>query len=292
MREISDCRELEAYCAGDLLCMWAAQGLDGRSRAWVSEGRRAVAVAAPALSARDRLAVWGAPDAAVPLVRQVLEQVGPTYRPLGHTVLVEALVHEVQGLASVGSFGWMDSRGVPGVDPPSGGAAQWLPVGASAEVEQLVETSFPDSYAKPGVPGVERWAGVRDPAGRLAAVGALAWSAPTVGFLSGVAVHPEARKNGFGRQTCGFLVTEALRIHGAAALIVDDWNRPAIRLYEGMGMRYRPLSAAAFRSPRVVRDEAGAEHLKETSASTTVWSGRDMPVGEAGETDARSDDDC
>jgi GNAT superfamily N-acetyltransferase len=88
-----------------------------------------------------------------------------------------------------------------------------------------------------------------------AAVGAFAWSAPTVGFLFGVAVHPRARKHGFGRQICGFLVTEALRIYGAAALIVDDWNRPALRLYEGMGMQYRSLSAAAIRSPRVTSSD-------------------------------------
>jgi hypothetical protein len=60
------------------------------------------------------------------------------------------------------------------------------------------------------VPGVERWAGVRDGAGRLAAVAALAWSAPGVGLIAGVAVQPGARGQGLGRQVCGFVVAAAL----------------------------------------------------------------------------------
>jgi len=43
-REIRDHAELVARCDGDLLCLWTAQGLDGR----------AVAVAGRALSLRDR----------------------------------------------------------------------------------------------------------------------------------------------------------------------------------------------------------------------------------------------
>lgn len=100
------------------------------------------------------------------------------------------------------------------------------------------------------------WTGTVEPARRKTNSWAFASSAPTVGFLSGVAVHPGARKHGFGRQICRFLVTEALRIYGVSALIVDDWNRPALRLYEGMGMQYRPLSAAAIRSPRVTFSDA------------------------------------
>ncbi|MFJ2609513.1 MULTISPECIES: GNAT family N-acetyltransferase [unclassified Streptomyces] len=248
MREIGSCEDLNACCAGDALCMWAAQGLDGRSRAWASDDRRAVVVAGAALSARDRLAVWGDPDAGVPLVRRVLAQVGPTYRPFGDSTLIDVLVREIPGLTAAGTFGWMDRRGFVDDVRPADSAAAWLPGCALGEVELLVEMSFPDSYAKPGVPGVERWAGVRDHAGRLAAVGALAWCAPTVGFLSGVAVHPGARKRGFGQQVCAFLVTEALKVHGAAALMVNDWNHAARRLYEGMGLRYRPLSAATLRA--------------------------------------------
>ncbi|WP_246144517.1 GNAT family N-acetyltransferase [Actinacidiphila oryziradicis] len=245
MREINSCEDLQACCGNDMLCMWAAQGLDGYSYAWASEDRRAVAIAGPALSSRDRLAVWGASDAAVPLVRRVLAKVGPTYRPLGDSALIDALVHGIPTLNHVGSFGWMDCTSPAGCSVPGPSRAEWLPETTLPEVETLVEASFPASYAKPGVPGVERWAGVRDDGGRLAAVGALAWSAPTVGFLAGIAVQPQTRSQGLGRQVCNFLLAEALRLHGAAALMVNDWNHAALRLYLGMGLRYRPLRAAS-----------------------------------------------
>jgi hypothetical protein len=73
MREIGDHDELVTRCDADTLCLWAAQGLDGRCRAWRNADGRAVAVAGPGLSNRDRLAVRGEPDAAVALVPEVLE---------------------------------------------------------------------------------------------------------------------------------------------------------------------------------------------------------------------------
>ncbi|MFE2106295.1 GNAT family N-acetyltransferase [Kitasatospora sp. NPDC059463] len=246
-REIGGCEELRARCGGDALCLWAAQGLDGRSRAWSSDDGRAVVVAGADLLARARAVVWGAPDAAVPLLRQVMAGAGWACRPLGDRSLIEVVVREIPGLTASGPFGWMDRHGPPDDGLPDDGGAGWLPAGALGEVGRLVRTSFPDSYAKPGVPGVERWAGVRDSAGRLAAVGAFAWCAPTVGFLSGVAVHPAARRRGFGRQVGGFLVAEALKAHGTVALMVDDWNDAARGLYEGLGLRYRPLGAASVR---------------------------------------------
>ncbi|MGO8958956.1 MAG: GNAT family N-acetyltransferase [Streptosporangiaceae bacterium] len=93
---------------------------------------------------------------------------------------------------------------------------------------------------------MHHWAGVRDDAGRLLATGTLAWSAPAVGLLAGIAVDPKARGQGLGRDICGFLVAEALRRHDAAALMVEEWNHPAQRIYRELGMRYRALAAAAL----------------------------------------------
>ena len=247
MREISDIADLAAAHA-DTLCAWAAQGLAGRSRAWLSDDGRALAVAGPALATRDRLVVRGASDAAAPLVREILAEVGPTYRPLGEAALIDALADRIPGLARVARFGWMDC-GPP--DPPAvdRGPAQWLPEADLARVADLLAASYPASYAKPGGPGVERWAGVRGSDGRLAAVGALAWSAPSVGFLAGVAARPAARGQGLGRQVCRFLLAEALARHGAAALMVDDGNHAARRLYRGLGLRYRQLGVAAISQP-------------------------------------------
>jgi len=244
VQEIGTHEELVARCGADTLCLWAAQGLDGRSRAWRSADGRAVAVAAPGLSARDRLAVHGPAGAAVALAGAVLDEVGPSYRPVGGRELIGALVAGVPALACVGTFGWM-SCGRPAVLPPEPSAAGWLPGAALPEVAALLEASFPGSLARPGVAGAEHWAGLRDGTGRLAATGTLAWSAPAVGLISGVAVHPEARGQGLGRDICAFPFAEAMRRHGVVALMVEEWNHPARRIYRDLGLRYRAVSAAA-----------------------------------------------
>ncbi|MCC2274042.1 GNAT family N-acetyltransferase [Streptomyces sp. ET3-23] len=253
MREINSLEELAACCRGDSLCRWAAQRLGEGNRAWASADGRALAVAGRALSMRDRLAVWGDPRSAVPLARTVLDELGPAYRPLGDRTLIDALAAELPGLTCSPAFGWMD-RTRPGPSLPSAGAAQWLPRNTLDEASAVVAAGFPDSYAQPGGAGAGRWAGVRDGAGRLVAVGALAWSAPTVGLLSGIAVLPEARGRGLARQVCALLLDEALTRHGTAALMVDDDNPAALHLYRSLGLRYRPLRAAGLRGPETSCD--------------------------------------
>ncbi len=246
MREIGDHEELVALCGADTLCLWAAQGLAGGSRAWCSADGQAVAVAGPGLSTRDRLAVRGPVGATVVLAREVLAEVGPSYRPLGGRELIGALVAAMPQLVPAATFGWMHCRH-PAALPPGPTTARWLPDAALAEVAALLESSFPASQAKPGVAGVGRWAGLRDGTGRLVAAGTLAWSAPPVGLLAGVAVHPQARGRGLGRVICAFLLAEALHRHEAAALMVEDWNRAAQRIYRDLGMHHRALAAAAVR---------------------------------------------
>src|SRR5690348_2166013 len=258
-REIRDHAELVARCDGDLLCLWTAQGLDGRSRAWASADGEAVAVAGRALSRRDRLAVRGPAESVIPLAADVLAEIGPDFRPLGERPLIEAVAAAIPGLAVRGTFGWMDTTdpvpGPPAAQPPaaqppaaqpvSAGAAGWLPEAAMLEVSALLEEGFPDSYAWPGQPGVERWAGVRDAAGELAAVAALAWSAPDAAMISGVAVHPAARGRRLGHAVCAFLAREGFRRSGAVVLMVEEWNQAARRLYGRLGLHYRDVAAAA-----------------------------------------------
>jgi GNAT superfamily N-acetyltransferase len=246
-REIRDHAELAARCDGDLLCLWTAQGLDGRSRAWVSADGRAVAVAGRALSLRDRLAVRGPAESVIPLAAEVLAEIGPDFRPLGERPLIETVATAIPGLAVRGTFGWMDTRDpVPG--PAADEGAVWLPEAAMPEVTALLKEGFPDSYAWPGQPGVERWAGARDAGGQLAAVAALAWSAPDAAMISGVAVHPAARGRRFGSAVCDFLTREGLRRSGAVVLMVEEWNQAARRLYGRLGMQYRDVAAASLGS--------------------------------------------
>jgi GNAT superfamily N-acetyltransferase len=241
MRAIEDHDELVALCGGDTLCLWAAQGLDGsRGRAWANDG--GLAVAGTSISRRDRIAVRGRADAVVPLVGRVLAEVGPTYRPLGDPDLVHAIVGGVPGLVTSKTFGWMETSAGP---PPVDGRARWLSEEESPEAAALLQVAHPNSEAGPGLPDDGRWAGIRDGSGRLVALAALAWCAPAVGLVAGVAVHPDARGLGLGREVCGFVVREALARHGNAALMVDEWNETAVRLYRRLGMRYRPVLAAA-----------------------------------------------
>jgi GNAT superfamily N-acetyltransferase len=256
MIEISDHAELAARCNDDTLCLWAAQGLVRRpwadstdpSRAWRSADGTAVAVAGHDLSTRNRIAVLGSAEEATPLVHSVLEVVGPAFRPIGDRDLIDAIVAGLPELTGVASFGWMDSRG-PTPDRLGPAGAHWLSERELPDVTALLQVSFPDSDAQPGAQGVERWAGVRDGQGRLLAVTAAAWSAPDVGYLAGVAVHPEARGQGYGAAVCGFVLAAELAAHGAAALMVEEDNHSAIRLYRSLGMSYRALTAAAVTGP-------------------------------------------
>jgi GNAT superfamily N-acetyltransferase len=230
---------------GDPLCRWAAQD---RTAGRVFTRGAAVAVAAPGLSTRDRLVVTGPAVDAIPLVRDVLREVGPGYRPLGDRGLIDALVLALPELEPTAAFGWMDRTGAAAVPPD--GTADWLPPTAAPRITALLDEAFPDSYAYPGRPGArDRWAGVLpdDGSGTPLAVAALAWCAPSVGLLAGVATAPAARGRGLGRLVCAFTIAEALATYGTAALIVDDTNTPALRLYRSLGLAYRPLRAAAVR---------------------------------------------
>lgn len=225
----------------DELCRWAARD---RTTARVFRHGAAVAVAAPGLSMRDRLVVTGPAADAIPLVRDVAAEVGRGFRPFGDRGLVDALAHADPALRPTGGFGWMHRSGSPAVPPD--GTARWLPPAAAPAVTALLDRAFPDSYAYPGRPGsADRWAAVLA-GGEPLAVAALAWSAPTVGLLAGVATAPAARGRGLGRRVCAFVLAEALAAYGTAALVVDDDNTAALRLYRSLGLAYRPLRAASF----------------------------------------------
>ncbi|MDI2132936.1 GNAT family N-acetyltransferase [Yinghuangia seranimata] len=239
-----DLADVGGLTGGDGLCVWPAQGA---ARAFASHDRRAVAVAGPALSRRDRMAVHGDPGALVPLVGAVLDEVGPTFRPLGDRHLIRALADGLPDVKIAGEFAWME-RGRDGTELPDENGARWLDEADTPEIAALIDTGFPDSYARPDVPGVNRWSGIRDASGHLVAVAAEAWSAPTVGLLSGVAVHPSARGTGLGARICAFTVAEILADRGRCGLMVDDWNEPAQRVYRTLGFSFRPVAACAVTS--------------------------------------------
>ncbi|WP_244217029.1 GNAT family N-acetyltransferase, partial [Streptomyces carpinensis] len=194
--------------------------------------------------------VAGQTGDALALVREVLGEVGPTYRPFGDAELIGALVRGIGELEPGGPpFHWMETATPPG--PGTAARCGWLDERGERAARALFGTYFPGSYAQPGRPGVRRWAGVHDESdpGRLLAVAADAWSGAGCGLLAGVVTHPRARGRGLGAAVSRFVVDDLVRRYGRAALLVDADNTPAIRAYERAGMRGR-LFAAATAVPR------------------------------------------
>lgn len=226
---------------GDRITTWAMQGMRDGVRIW--RDGDAVAVGSPALFRRDRLAVSGPAAAVAALVETALAELGPAYRVFGETHLVEAIVAAVSDLEVRGRFGWMDALAVA-----EGGAeaaqARWLDPAEYDEVDAVLDAAFPSSYARPGYAGVTRWSGVRDDAGTLVAVAADAWSAPGIGFMSGVATRPDARGHGYGEAVCRFTLRELIAEHGRAALSVDGDNDAAIGVYRRLGLTWGDIAVA------------------------------------------------
>lgn len=271
MRELTSVDEVRSACADDALIMWAAQGLKPGVRAWAFGD--AVAVASPALFRRDRILIFGNPDHAAALVRHALPETGPTYRVIGDESLVRDVAERLPELGAVATFDWMDTdRPIPPAaprnmatpspygEPPAppdptaepgeadgrraadGVTIRWLDPAEDPQVADLLKAASPSSWAQPGLPGVNRWAGAWQD-GELVAVAADAWSAPAVGLIAGVATAPAHRGRRLAEAVCRFVATDLLAAHGRVALMVDADNHPAIRVYTRLGFVRRGIAA-------------------------------------------------
>ncbi|MEV7013181.1 GNAT family N-acetyltransferase [Streptosporangium sp. NPDC051022] len=245
--ELTSADDVTAACQDDSLVVWAAQGMPGGVRAWALG--EAVAVASPDLNRRDRLAVCGPAAQVAALVRQVMPEVGPSYRVQGDRALIAELAGRMTGAGPVRPFEWMDTVRPPEPEETVAGTEAeeigWLR-DADGEVTALLAEAAPSAWAVPGLPGIRRWAGVRSSGGVLVATAADAWSCPGVGFVAGVATTRSRRGQGYGGRVCRFVFGALIAVHGRVALVVDTDNHAAIAVYERLGMRCRPVAALAL----------------------------------------------
>ncbi|HEY8373088.1 MAG TPA: GNAT family N-acetyltransferase [Pseudonocardiaceae bacterium] len=250
MRELHTVEEVVATSADPML-HWAAQALlpdypYPGGTAW--QHGTAVAVYAPGLNRRNRLLYAGEVDDATELLATVLPDCPPTIRPLAGTELARAVAARLPELVDLFTFGWMDDggRGDAGAGHDGAGTpspVRWLAPEELPAATDLLKLANPDSYVWPGEPGARRWAGVFSGDGELVAVAADAWSTPGVGFLAGVATHPGHRGRGLGRAVCSFVVDALRAEYGLVALMVNEDNDHAVRLYTRLGLRYRSVTA-------------------------------------------------
>ena len=72
---------------------------------------------------------------------------------------------------------------------------------------------------------------------------------PYAGQITGVYTPPEHRRRGYARRGMGEFCRQALERAPRLCLFVNDFNTPAIRLYEGLGFKYLMDYRAIFMRP-------------------------------------------
>jgi GNAT superfamily N-acetyltransferase len=244
MQELTTLAEVVAASGADPQCLWAAQGLSDGGRAFEHAG--ALAVACRGLCGQDRIIVRGPATAAAVVAQEAFAAFGPAFVAIGDPPVMESLLGELAWLRPSSSFGWMDGTRPPRFRPAH--PVRWLARREWQAADDVLTKACPDSFARPWLPGVRRWAGISDDHGQLTCTAADAWSTPGIGFLAGLAVLPEARRSGQGRDVCGFVLDALLAAHGRAALMVRDWNAAAVSLYSQLGMSYRQQQVLQVRS--------------------------------------------
>jgi len=197
-------------------------------RAWVSgravvvhgtRGRPGVAATGPVLTC------LGPPDDLAPLMRSLAPHIERPAR-LNVEEASYAVVPDAWRYARHGHWHWMLTR--EPCEPPAPPVEE---VQDAGEIDDLLDVANPDSFARPGTPGVECWLGVRDH-GRLVGVGALTRQPDGTGHLRGISVLPTHAGRGLGRAVSAGLTLRALASGpGVATLGVYVTNAPAIAIY-------------------------------------------------------------
>ena len=143
---------------------------------------------------------------------------------------------------------WLSTAADP---PPQPGEAdvQWLDDADLDDVRDLLERWSPRHDAVPGRPGVLRWCGIRDDAGRLVATAAHTEHRVGVPHLASIATDGDLRGRGLGTAVTAWL-TRQLLAEGIDAVTLGMYsdNDVARRLYARLGYQ----CAHQFTSGRLV----------------------------------------
>ena len=151
VKQVRTLGELRELCA-DPLILWAAQDIGSNAQVWAHGS--AVIVAVTGLARRDRAAVTGEVTDIATVLRALLAGPGPRYRALGEDATISRLCQVLTGLTPTPPFGWMTTSQAPS---HGAGSARLASTGDHAAIAQVLDQGFPDSLARPGLPGITRW---------------------------------------------------------------------------------------------------------------------------------------
>ena len=126
-----------------------------------------------------------------------------------------------------------DFRWTRQAPPVRVGEERAVRVDDEAGIGALLDIAFPGTTTRPGDPRVRAWWTIRDGDRVLAC--AADRSRGGVGFLSAIAVHPDARGQGLGAALTAALTRALVGEYGIAALGVMSDNLVANRMYESLG---------------------------------------------------------
>ena len=200
-------------------------------RAWLSGGAVVLdgAGGRPGAPAGKVFTALGPPDQLGPLMRE-LADAGEQPLRLSVDVTAYDVVPTPWHQDAPHRWHWMLTRTAPPAP-----AVDVEEVTEPNEIGALLDVANPDSFARPGTPGVECWLGIRDGAG-LVAVGALVRQPDGSGHLRGVSVLPDHSGRGLGTSLSAALTRRALASGpSVCSLGVYVDNAPAVSIYERLG---------------------------------------------------------
>ncbi|NLW99953.1 MAG: GNAT family N-acetyltransferase [Actinomycetales bacterium] len=168
-----------------------------------------------------------------------------------------AIAEDVFYLTDGGDWEWMWTTTEPPLDPREALVEELDDREDAEEISAFSHANNPRVWTEIGTGRVGRWLGLRDPKGRLIAVGGVEVEDSGVPHLSGIVTAREHRGQGLGSVISAALTRDALAEHGVCTLGMFSDNDTARRVYHRLGYR----TARCWNSRRL----AGADPIPRRS---------------------------